>query len=1103
MSSPRVLTFNFHEPYICLMARIGVPLTVGLYEKPRFARPWHTHYRPVPSTIDLVNERTWREGLKNGAYDVVVAHNELNAIDLLDCGIPCILVCHNRRSYLETTVDNDFKKGKAQYKKVLDRIRDHFSFVFISESKRDDYGLPGEVIPPGLKVSEYGGYTGEVAEVLRVGNSMRARDRMFDVGFQEAVCAGIPNRVVGFDPDIPHANPSKSFDDLLAAYRRLRCLLHVTREEYEDGYNLSTLEAMACGMPVVSLTNRTSPITHGIDGFASGEVEELREYVNELLKDVELARRIGAKGRETVAQKFPLDAFAQRWRETLENAVARKTYVSVASDAEPFPQIQLLVEYLHSPLTTGRYIDAALRKDHTVVSAGKNVPDGFFREWGFNTPPPSNPSPDVDWSAKETFADRIRKLPESFSPDVYLWVDSGIRELPHDSHTLSVPRVGYFIDTHRALDLRIELARNFDFTFLAQRAHIPAFVEAGIPNVAWLPLACSPELHDVGPMDRIYDVAFVGGVPGNPNDRRWRLLDAIRGRYPNSKIGRFWPEEMAQIYAQAKIVVNMCVDRDLNMRVFEGLASGALLITDEADGLEELFEDGEHLVIYRNDDDLVDLISHYLDDHATRDRIARQGQALVLDKHSYQHRMRQLVLMVLEATGSLGGYQGESRFFKGGYYRSPRPELAEHVPLHTTRLLDCGCGGGEFGLALKRRGVKEVVGIEIIERAWELAKQVLDDALCGSIEQIELPFEDDYFDCIVFGDVLEHLVEPVKTLRKVSRVLSKDGVIVMSIPNVRFWQTVEMHVNGRWQYEDAGIMDRTHLRFFCAPDMELMVQEAGLEVLTIQPLSMWPPERLPLDSNRILKLGKISIGPLNDDEHRDFLVYQYLVIAAKPGMDRLIGAKKALEEQDYRRALRIANEAHGVDQSERARLMARAVAKMGQLDTAEKLYREVLRLDPKDAATKGELGIVLLAANRPQEAGRWLEEAMSADAENGRVVASLGLVRLAEGRLDDAFALLTQSLDLRADNPSVVMRMVETARTLDRLPDAEPHLRRYVEFYPGDIGMACTHATVLREIGRIDEARECLETLFLLAPENADVNALYNELTEGSDESGS
>ncbi|MCC6697864.1 MAG: glycosyltransferase [Candidatus Hydrogenedentes bacterium] len=1100
MSSPRVLTFNFHEPYLCLMARMGIPLDVGLYSKPRFARPWHTQFRPIPPGITLVEEEEWRRELAAGHYDVVVAHNELNAIDLLDCGVPCLLVCHNRRSFLETTVDSDIEKGKASYKRVLDRICDQFTFVYISESKRDDYGMPGIVIPPGIDVEEYGGYTGETGEVLRVGNAMRARDLMFDVDFQDRVCASFPNRVLGDDPGSPKARPSKSFEDLLDHYRRLRCYLHVTREAYEDGYNLAMLEAMACGMPVVSLANKTSPLTDGIDGYVSDDADVLRERIAMLLKDTEHARALGDRGRETVARVFPIEAFARRWREAIERAAERKIYSSVASGAEPFPRLNVLMEYLFSPITTARYFEQALRKDHNVITGGRCLSARFFAEWGLPGTAPAFRGPDVTWGPAETYAERLQKLRKDFEPSLLFWVDSGIREIPGDIASLSIPRVGYVIDTQFALDIRLELAKRFDFTFLAQRTHVRDFIEAGVPNVAWMPLGCSPELHAVEPLERIYDVAFVGGIPDDPSHRRRRLLDAVRKRFPNSCIGQFWPADMARIYAQAKIVINIAADRDVNMRVFEAMASGALLITDEAEGLEELFEDGKHLVIYRNDDAVPDVIERYLADGPSRERIAAEGRKLVFAKHTYQHRTRQMILMVLEALGALGGYQGESRFNKGGYYRSPRPELAAHVPKHTVRLLDCGCGGGEFGLSLKRRGVREVVGIEIVERAWELAKRVLDDALFGSIEDMELPFEDEYFDCVVFGDVLEHLVDPVKVLRKVSRVLSKDGAIVMSIPNVRFWQTVEMHVNGRWQYEDAGIMDRTHLRFFCAPDMQQMVMDAGLEVLTIQPLSMWPAENLPRDAKGCLRLGKLTIGPLDDQEYQDFLVYQYLVIAVKPGMDRLIGARHALEEKDYASAFQLAKETRGANRAERAKLMARAVARMGQLDTAESLYREVLRMQPEDAETAGELGIVLIAANRLDDAKPLLERAYESDSQNDRVAAGLGLVRLSEGRPAEAFSLFVSALDIKFDNAAIVMRLVETAEALGRAEEAEPYLRRFVEFYPGDTAMACQLAALLHRMGRNAEARDRLETLLLLAPGHPQATALLAALDAENNE---
>ena len=69
------------------------------------------------------------------------------------------------------------------------------------------------------------------------------------------------------------------------------------------------------------------------------------------------------------------------------------------------------------------------------------------------------------------------------------------------------------------------------------------------------------------------------------------MLSSIRERFPKNKICQCWPAEMAKVYARAKIVFNACVNRDLNMRVFKAMASGALLITDEADWLEDLFED--------------------------------------------------------------------------------------------------------------------------------------------------------------------------------------------------------------------------------------------------------------------------------------------------------------------------------------------------------------------------------------------------------------------------------------------------------------------------------------------------------------------------------
>ena len=1079
-----------------MMAKTGLRITVGLYEKPPYAREWQKKFRPIPANIEFAKEAEWRRELDAGTYDVVIAHNEMNAANLFGAPVPGILVCHNRRTFLETTVSGDAAQGKQAYEKLLARLRDRFHFVFISDSKQRDYGIEGKVIPPGIDVEEYGGYIGDEVEVLRVGNAMRTRNLMFDVDFQEKVCAGFPNRVLGEDAAMPQARPSRSFDDLLAHYRTLRCLLHVTREEYEDGYNLSMLEAMACGMPVVSLANPTSPITDGVDGFLSYDADQLRSRIQSLLTDIEFARVIGGKGRDTVARKFPMSVFIERWRAVIEEAVEQGAAKRPAAKpaASDIPRANIVLEYCSSPFSTARYIENALRADQNVKTIGTRVPGALLAEWGFNSTPPNHPTHDIPREFSQTLSSALATLPDDFDPSMYIWVDSGVDDLPNDLDALQIPKIAYIIDTHCALDTRLAIAKRFNFTFLAQRSRLNDFVNAGIANVAWLPLGCDPALHDVGPRNRRYDVAFVGSVPDDPNSRRAKLINAVATAFPDAKIGKFWPEEMAAIYAEAKVVVNCCAARDINMRVFEAMASGALLITDEADGLEDLFTDKKHLVIYRNDDELIPLIQKYLAEDEDRERIAAAGRSLVLSEHTYRDRARRMTLMVMESLGALGGLSGESRFNRGGYYRSPRPELQAQVPLRAQRVLDCGCGGGEFGLALKHRGVREVCGIEIVERAHAIARQHLDSTLCGSIEQLELPWSDSYFDCVVFGDVLEHLIDPTAALKKVSRVLADDGVIVMSIPNVRFWQTVMMHANGRWQYEDAGIMDRTHLRFFCAPDMAQMVAGAGLELVKLQPLSMWPASELPRDARSCLRLGKLLLGPLDDSEYQDLLVYQYLVVASKPGMDRLADARFALDQQDYQAAYQLAEEAQGVNEGERRRIMAKASARAGDTTKASVLYKAAIAQVPDNLDVKAELALVLVASSKYDEAEPIIHAILAVDPDHDRALGAMGLIAVARKQYADALHCFVRALTSRLDNAALLNRMLDCAMETRMFDEALPVARRFAEFFPGNTDAALRIAEFLHAANHTDEAIDRLETILLFQPEHARAIALLAKI---------
>jgi 2-polyprenyl-3-methyl-5-hydroxy-6-metoxy-1,4-benzoquinol methylase/Flp pilus assembly protein TadD len=453
--------------------------------------------------------------------------------------------------------------------------------------------------------------------------------------------------------------------------------------------------------------------------------------------------------------------------------------------------------------------------------------------------------------------------------------------------------------------------------------------------------------------------------------------------------------------------------------------------------------------------------------------------------------------MVSEATRMPGGNEGESRYHYGGYYCSPRSELAAHIPPDTKRVLDIGCGAGAFGHSLKQRGVDEVIGIEIDERASALAEEVLDGVLTGDIERMELPFESAYFDCITLGDVLEHLIEPAAALRRLAPFLAPEGVVVASIPNARFCQVVRMLAEGRWKYEDAGILDRTHLRFFTAVEMQLLFQGAGYEILKMQPLSMLPAESLPRNDDGGFTMGRLTIGPLDDVEYQDFLVFQYLVVAKRAPGSPLERARAALTADRFEEACTIAALAGDADPTERNFILGQALGRMGRFAAAEAALREALASSPDRADITGQLGVLLVAMNRHEEAIPCLAQATAADPNDFRALGAWGLALLAAGRLEEAFEKLKASLDVHFDNISLMEPFVSLGESQERWEDLEPVLRRFVEFYPGNSAMALRLARILVLLGKTGEAREHLETVLLFDAGNADASRLLEEIARG------
>jgi glycosyltransferase involved in cell wall biosynthesis len=134
---------------------------------------------------------------------------------------------------------------------------------------------------------------------------------MMGYSISQEIVGNHPLTTLGINPNISDSLLSEGFQDLLDNFRDCRVFINTTVDEYEDGYNLSMLEAMATGMPVVSSWNKSSPIVDGENGYVSKDPNYLNQCIETLLKNPEEARKIGEQGRKTVQDKFPLNRFLQ------------------------------------------------------------------------------------------------------------------------------------------------------------------------------------------------------------------------------------------------------------------------------------------------------------------------------------------------------------------------------------------------------------------------------------------------------------------------------------------------------------------------------------------------------------------------------------------------------------------------------------------------------------------------------------------------------------------------------------------------------------------------------------------------------------------------
>ena len=191
------------------------------------------------------------------------------------------------------------------------------------------------------------------------------------------------------------------------------------------------------------------------------------------------------------------------------------------------------------------------------------------------------------------------------------------------------------------------------------------------------------------------------------------------------------------------------------------------------------------------------------------------------------------------------GLGDEGKMSEIEYYNNPRKEIIQFLPNHYSKVLEIGCAEGMFRQNIKKEA--EVWGVEPNKPSALKAEPNYQKVLVGFFEHIVNELPDNYFDLVICNDVIEHMPDPAQFFSLLKSKVTKDCIIITSVPNVRFIGVMTEYLFLKdWRYRENGVLDRTHLRFFTRRSLSRFFNECGLTQVKTKGLNsaFYKPDRM-------------------------------------------------------------------------------------------------------------------------------------------------------------------------------------------------------------------------------------------------------------------
>lgn len=206
---------------------------------------------------------------------------------------------------------------------------------------------------------------------------------------------------------------------------------------------------------------------------------------------------------------------------------------------------------------------------------------------------------------------------------------------------------------------------------------------------------------------------------------------------------------------------------------------------------------------------------------------------------------------------------------QANYFGNARRAFIDELPINLdAKLLEIGAGeGSTAAYARSENKCGWTCGVELCERAADIAKSKVDHVITGDVEILELDFPEQTFDILILSEVLEHLVDPWKALRRLRPLMKPGSLVQAGSPNVCHYHVILALMRGRWDYQEQGVFDATHLRWFTALTYREMFEQCGFIVDSVTPANPLRPKARMFNALTFGKLEHLLYSQLHLRAH--------------------------------------------------------------------------------------------------------------------------------------------------------------------------------------------------------------------------------------------